>query len=98
LEPGQRLVSRYAQKKCLGIPREIRSTTPSYDYPDFTLNPERPGHECNFFVSNVTVFLEITFLWVISQPVIEEGTELSRSEHLLLRLSDPDRLAGRRVD
>jgi len=45
LQPGQRLVSRYAHKKRFGIPWEICSTRPRYDYPDFTLNPERPGHE-----------------------------------------------------
>ena len=95
MQPDRRLIRRYAQKKPLGLPGEIRSLRPCDDDADFTLQPQPQGHDRNVSVSNRIPSRARPFLWIISQPAVEQLADLLRPRLRFSRLSDPDHLDGR---
>ena len=100
LKPDGRLIRRDAQKKSLGLSRELRSPRPGYDYSDVALQPQSQGHDRNVFVSKGVPCQRRPFLWVISQPVVEHLADLLRSGATVFSIERlaPSREAHRRPD
>ena len=73
----------------------IHSPTPCYDYAGFTPQPELQGHDRNVSVANASPYRRSPFLWVISQTLVEQLSDLVRPDRQVSRLRESSHLNGR---
>src|SRR5579863_1307516 len=91
-KPDGCLIRRDAQKKSLGLSRELRAPSPGYDYADVALQSQWQGHDRNVFASNGVPCQRRPFLRFIPQPAVEHLADFLRSGNQFSRWSDSHHL------
>ena len=92
------LIRRDAQKKSLGLSREVRSSSPGYDYADVALQSQSQVHDRNVFASNGVPCQRWPFLRFLPQPSVEYVADFLWSGEQFSRWSDPHHLQRRVAD